>query len=315
VLPRIIFVLGKGGVGRSTVSAALGLSRAARGERVLVLEWSVTEAMAPWFGRAEAGIDPVLLAPGLSVANYRLDAALRAYFVDHLRLGLFYRHIIDGPHIRRLIQAAPGIAELLFLGQLWWLTSLAEKEAGLAFDRIIVDAPATGHGASILELPATLATLGATGLLALEIGRVRSMMGDPAWTGTAVVALPDELSVEETCELVPRTTTNLGRRPLAAFVNRSASRFAAGTGALVAVEAARPLSPAARASLATLEAELRSRVSFERELRASLDGATDRGVLALDEQLAVSSHAAPLDVVRALAGPVGAHLAGAEGAE
>jgi len=83
VLPRIIFVLGKGGVGRSTVSTALASLLAARGERVLVLQWAVADSIGPWFGKPAAGQDPVEVRPGVSVANFSLEDSLRAYFVDH----------------------------------------------------------------------------------------------------------------------------------------------------------------------------------------------------------------------------------------
>lgn len=308
-LPRIVFVVGKGGVGRSTVSAGLGLMLAGRGERVLVMEWSVAEAIAPWFDLPAAGTTPSEVIPRLSVANYRLEEALRAYFVDHLHLGLFYRHVVDGPAMRRLIEAAPGVAELLFLGQLWWYTSLAEKEAGLAFDRIVVDAPATGHGASLLDMPVTLASMGATGLLGREVDRVADMMGDPAWTGALVVALPEELAVEETLELVPRATHGLGRAPLAALVNRSVAG--------VMTDEARPawlpdvvtgLSPASRDALVTLHAELRARVVREAGLRRGLEGATRWGTFALQEQLAVSGRTRPREVALAVAGELATHL-------
>ncbi len=307
MLPRIVFVLGKGGVGRSTVSAALGLHLARAGERVLVLEWALGDAIAPWFGLPPAGVDPVEVAPRLSVANFRLDAALRAYFVDHLRLRRVYHHIIDGPQVRRLIAAAPGISELLFLGQLWWLTSLAEQEAGLCFDRIVVDAPATGHGSSLLELPQTLSALGLSALLALEVGRVRAMMADPAWTGALLVALPDELSLEETRALLPRATRALGRAPLFAFVNRSASRCF-GHGASGCDPLAQRLSPSSHAALGMLEAELRARTHYEAALLGALEGATALGAGSLDEQLMLDDDGSPLAVVRALADPVGARL-------
>lgn len=288
-LSRVIFVLGKGGVGRSTVSAALGSALAASGERVLVLEWTVAEAIAPWYGLAPAGVAPIEIEPRLFVANYQLRWALEAYFVDHLRLARFYRHVIDGPQLRRLIEAAPGVAELLFLGQLWWLTTLAAEEAGLRFDRVVVDAPATGHGASILQLPATLATLGATGLLALEAGRVRAMMADPAWTSALVVALAEELAIEETLELIPRATRDLGRPPLAVIVNRSVARLDAGDAhdaddrALDALCAR--LSPGPRRSFATLVDELRLRARRERALGAALAGRASLGAISLDDAL------------------------------
>jgi anion-transporting ArsA/GET3 family ATPase len=301
-LARIVFVLGKGGVGRSTVATALGAALASRGERVLVLEWTVTESIAPWFGLPEVDVEPREVAPGLFVANYRLDWALRAYFVDHLGLRRFHRHVIDGAYVRRLIEAAPGIAELLFLGQLWWLSTLAAEEAGLRFDRIVVDAPATGHGVSILKLPATLSTLGATGLLALEADRVVTMMGDASWTSAWIVALPEELAFEETLELVPQVTRDLGRRPQLAIVNRSVVR--AGTferpGDDLEALGAR-LSPASRDALATVLVELRGRARRERELREALEGATEHETISLEERLLSTTSTSPREVAMALA--------------
>ncbi len=311
-LPRILFVLGKGGVGRSTVAAAFGLLLAGRGERVLVVEWTIAEAIAPWFGAAPVDVEPREVAPGLSVMNFELDAVLRRYFVDHLRLGLFYRRVIDGPHVRQLIRAAPGIAELMFIGHLWWLTTLAEAEAGLRFDRVIVDAPATGHGASLLELPAFLASLGASGLLALEVERVVTMMADPARVGALVVTLPEEVIITETLELVPRLTRALGRPPLAAIVNRAVE-------GLVAVDerpqwletlAAR-LSPDAYRGLEALYAELHARARLGGELTQVLAGATLYGTFHLEEQLAVTGDGSPRDVVRALTKALAAYAGAA----
>lgn len=318
-LPQILFVLGKGGVGRSSVSTALALMCAARGERVLVMEWTVEESIAPWFGKGSMDLarggqwawipTPLEIAPGVSVFNYRLREALRGYFVDHLGLERFHAKVIDGPHLRGLIEAAPGIAELLFIGQLWWMTNLAEAEAGMRFDRIVVDCPATGHGVSLLDLPATLSTIGATGLLALEVQRVVAMMADPKRTGAVVVSLAEELSVDETLELVPRVTKDLARRPLAAFVNRSVA-------GLVQETSQAPLLPDSaltaevRFGLETVEKELRARARCERGLRLALEGRTERGVFSLPEQLAVRGPGTPREVVYALAQLLGQHLGG-----
>jgi anion-transporting ArsA/GET3 family ATPase len=301
-LPRILFVLGKGGVGRSTVSAALAMALRRRGARTLVFEWTLSEAIAPWYGLAAAGIDPIEVEPGLAVANFCLEDSLRAYFVGHLGLGAFYRHVVNGRSMRRLVEAAPGIAEMMFLGHLCWLTTLAEKEVGLAFDRIVVDAPATGHGVSLLELPATLASMHASGLLGKEVGRVLEMMGDRRWTGALVVTTPEELATEETLELVPRATRSLGRPLVAALVNRSARSVLSDDAPPAWLDACgAALSPPARAGLAIVRAELRSRLGFERELRTKLAGATERGVIALDEQLGLAPEVSSRAVASALA--------------
>ncbi len=251
-LPRIVFVLGKGGVGRSTVAAALGLVHAARGERVAVLEWAVADPIGPWFGAPPVGPTPTQIAPGLAAANFSLDEALRAYFVDHLRVGLVYRRIIRTRAVGRLIAVAPGLAEMFFLGHMWWLTTLAEREAGIAFDRIIVDAPATGHGASLLDVPATIAGMNASGMLALETQRLTDMLADPARTGAIIVAQPEPLIVDETLELVPRVTARIGLAGL--VVNAS-------TAAVLPEDD--PRDPRLRA----IADELRRRAAIERDLR------------------------------------------------
>ena len=312
-LPRIVFVLGKGGVGRSTVAAALGEELARRGDRTLIFGWTVSDPIGPWFGLPPAGLMPTEVAPRLHVGNYRLDQTLKLYFVDHLRLPRFYRHVIDGVHVRRLIEASPGIAEVFFVGHLWWLSTLAEQEAGLRFDRIVVDAPATGHGASLLDVPAVLDSLRATGLVALEASRVMRMMSDPRWTGAVAVTLAEELAFEETTELVPRITERLGRPALGVFVNRSVRHVISPEArpAWPADLAAR-LSSTARAGLDTLYAELRGRARYEDALRARLgDGATVHGVLPLREQLMAAGPHEPRDVVRRLGAEIRAHLGAA----
>ncbi len=297
MLPRVVFVLGKGGVGRSTVAAALGAELARRGERTCVFGWTVADPIAPWFGAAPAGLMPREVAPRLWVGNYQLDATLELYFVEHLHLPRFYRHVIQSAAVRKLIEASPGLAEVYFVGQVWWLSTLAAEEADLHFDRIVVDAPATGHGVSLFDLPSVLASLRGTGLVGVETDRVTAMMSDPAWTGALAVSLAEELSVEETAELVPRVTSRLHRPPLALFVNRSVGRAldAETSRSFQAMRAA--LGPDARAGLDTVLADLHSRRVFENALRAALGNATERGIHSLGEQLMNEGEHRPRDVV------------------
>jgi anion-transporting ArsA/GET3 family ATPase len=294
VLPRIIFVLGKGGVGRSTVAAALGLLLAERGERVLVAEWAIADSIGPWFGTPPVGATAVEVAPNLAVNNFSLDEALRAYFVDHLHVGLVYRHIIRSRPVARMLDVAPGLAEMFFLGQLWWLTTLAEREAGLRYDRIVVDAPATGHATSLLDIPTVLSGLGAGSLLAVETHRVVEMMVDPARTGAIVVTLPEPLVVDETLELVPRVTARLGRAPLALVVNRSAAAIASDDArpSWLATLGAR-LSKPSRDAIVALHDELRARLTVEHALQ--------RRIATPNISLPELPGRPPIDVVRAVA--------------
>jgi hypothetical protein len=301
--PRILFVLGKGGVGRSTVSAALGLAASRRGERVLVFEWTIMDPISPWFGLAPASSTPVEVAPGLAVTSYSLDEALRAYFVDHLGFERFYRRVVRSGAVHALVEAAPGIGELLFLGTLWWMTTLAPEEAGLDFDRIIVDAPATGHGGSILTMPETLRNMRPGGLLCREVERVTAMIADPTWTGAVVVATPEDLAIEETLELLPRVTHALGRPPLVAFVNRAVAHLLDADAAALLAER---LSPAAREAASALVDELDGRARGETRLSSVLAGRTQHGFLAFEDMLLARGTTNPREIVEALACATGA---------
>jgi anion-transporting ArsA/GET3 family ATPase len=278
------------------------MALAERGARVLVFEWTLSEAVAPWFGLPPAGIEPREVLPRVSVANFQLDDALRAFFVGHLGMGTFYRHVVHGRAVHRLVEAAPGIAEMMFLGHVCWLTTLASKEAGLSFDHVLVDAPATGHGTSLLDLPATLSSMHASGLLGSEMVRVEEMMRDPGWTGAIAVALPEELPVEETMELVPRATRSLGRQLLGVVVNRSVTGLVTDGESPAWLEALRTRMPAAVTSgLETIHADLLGRRRFEERLRRGLDGATRDGLFAMGEQLALGPDLSPRGVVTTLA--------------
>lgn len=261
-------MLGKGGVGRSTVSAGLGLMCAQRGEKTLIMQWTLVDAIGPWFGSAPVGAVATEVAPRLSVANFALDEALRAYFVDHLHLGLIYRRVVRAHAVTRMIDVAPGLAEMFFLGQLWWLITLAEREAGVRYDRVIVDAPATGHAASLLDIPSLASGMASSSLLSTETHRVVDMLADPARTGAVAVTLPEPLVVDETLELIPRVTARLGRPPLALVVNRSAEAIvgAEPRPAWLGALAAQLSAPGSRA-LAALHDELHGRVVVETELR------------------------------------------------
>ncbi len=308
-LPHVLFVLGKGGVGRSSVATALAFELARRGERTLVFGWTLRDPIGPWFGLPPAGLMPERVAARVYAGNYRLEPTLELYFARHLRLPRFYRHVIRSPHVRKLIDAAQGIAELFFVGHLWWLSTLAADEADLHFDRIIVDAPATGHAASLFDMSPLLSSLRATGLLGVESERVVRMMSDPVWTGAVVVALPEELSAEETLDLVPAVTQRLGRRPLAVLVNRSVRGAVYDVDRPSALdEVARRLSPPSRAALQTVHDELRGRARVETRLRAALADRTEHGIFSLGEQLVREGRHEPRDVVEALRDEIGAHL-------
>ena len=224
-IPKLLFVLGKGGVGRTSVATSLALSFAARCNKTLLVQWSLSDAISGLFQKPQCGHSEVEIAPYLHVMNFSPEEAIREYFVDHLGLKLLYNLVIENRHVQRLINAAPGVQELFFLGRLFWLVSLAQKERGWSYDHVIVDTQATGHGVSLFTIAPTVAGFGMTGPLAAECERVSQMLANPEVVGTVVSTLAEELPVEETLEFIPKLTTDLGRPPLLAVVNRSIATF------------------------------------------------------------------------------------------
>jgi len=295
-VPRVVFVLGKGGVGRSTVAAALGAGLAARGKHVIVAQWAVVDAISPWFGRDRAGYAPADLAPELATMNYSSEAALEQYFVTHLGMRALFHAVIANRHVRAATRAAPGLEELVFLGMVFWLVTLAERDTGRRFDHAIVDTPAMGHGASLLGVPSLTRTLGLGGMLAGECERVAGLLGDPTCAAAVVVTTPDELALDETREFWPRIERELGRAPLAAIVNRSAralGELPADPRACAWFEELAAADDAARAGLDQVYAHLARRVAREHAFTSD----ARLGTLAIDDALLVADDASPRRVV------------------
>ncbi len=267
---KLLFVLGKGGVGRSSVAAALAEVYASQKESVLIVQWTVHDAISPQFALPPLlSHDSKQLRPGISVMNFEAEEAIREYFVDHLKLKMLHSVVIENRHVQRLVQAAPGLQELFFLGRLYWLVHLAQQERGTSYDRIIVDAPAMGHGVSLFRISAAVASMGMAGPLAVECERVSQMLYDESTVGTVVVTIPEELPVEETLEFLPQIQVELRRPPLFVVLNRCFVEQFPQQELDSLVQ--RIASPAAQDACRTLASDLQKRGGFAAQLAAALD--------------------------------------------
>ena len=202
---RLLFVTGKGGVGKSSVAAALGVLAARRGIDTVVVEVGRDRALAgllqgdrplePGDGRT-----PVPVSPHLFTLHLEPEAALTEYLELQLRVRQLVRLVVGNPGFRRLLDAAPGWRELITLGKLWHLESQrdgAEPRWGL----LIVDAPSTGHGLSLLSVPHVVLDTVRLGPLRRHTDWVQGLIQDRARTLVLPVTLPEELPVKETFEL------------------------------------------------------------------------------------------------------------------
>ncbi len=191
-------VLGKGGVGRSTLCAALGLHLAGRGRRVLLCEMRSQRALPPLFGREASSDGPLELGPGIRWMSLAPDTALSAYAGLRLRFRMVARAVFEQPRVRRFLHAVPALAEILMLGQLCHLAERGEGEA------VILDAPSTGPALLMLEAPASVLRTAPAGPLRDGARWIHEWLSDARRTALHRVTLAEELPVSESLELDER---------------------------------------------------------------------------------------------------------------
>jgi anion-transporting ArsA/GET3 family ATPase len=208
---RLVFVTGKGGVGKSTISIAMGLAAAARGKRTIVCEVGGQETASRVFRRAEIGFHEVQVADDLWAISIDPDQSLREYLLLQLRVRTMRDLLVRTRVFNYLAAATPGLKELVTIGKIWELAQPDRRvKKAQQYDLVIVDAPATGHGIGFLQTPRTFANIARVGPVhsqALELDR---FVTDQDATGVAIVALPEEMPVNESASLEESLTGEIG---------------------------------------------------------------------------------------------------------
>jgi anion-transporting ArsA/GET3 family ATPase len=280
---RLLFFTGKGGVGKSTVTAATALLAADRGQRVLVVEADAKGAIPGHFEQPSVGFEPREVYPGVCAMAMRTEDSLKEYLKLNLRVPVLGRL---GPLARVLefvATAAPGVKEILTVGKVCW--EVRESIEGRSdWDLVVVDAAATGHIIGQLDAPRAIQELVSVGMVREQTDWMVELLSDRSVTGLNVVATPEEMPVNETIELVQRAREELSVPLGAVIVNRvlpelfthaDEDTFAAlrgddagavlttrvGSGATAVLDAAR-LAVSLRRTRATHLAELRQAVEL-----------------------------------------------------
>ena len=198
---RLVFVTGKGGVGKTTVAAALGLAAARAGKRTIVCEVAGQQRLAGIFGTGDLGYEETELAEGLHGISIEPEQAKEEWLRYQLRSGALAGILGHSRIFQLLTAAAPGLSELVTIGKIWELAQLQRKKARSApYDLTIVDSPATGHGLAMLRAPKTFADVARVGPIHKQAMIIHSFIADHRTTGVLVVALPEEMPVNETLD-------------------------------------------------------------------------------------------------------------------
>ena len=216
---RLAFVMGKGGVGKTTISAALAIAAERLGKRVLLAEIGDSDAIGQIFISDTLPEAPLKIADAIWGARVNPKSELAAYVNDHINSSFFANRITRSRLFEYLAAAAPGLKEIMSLGRIWrWVL---EKDAGgrAAYDLVIVDAPATGHALSLLRLPQVLIEMVRFGPIVREVRQLEALIKNPDKTWLTQVALAEELPANEAMQLYQEAQENLGMPLKMVFIN------------------------------------------------------------------------------------------------
>ncbi len=211
---RLLFVTGKGGVGKTAIAAALGQLAASHGARTLLCEVDAKGNLAGAFETGPTAFKEREIAPGLWAMSMDTEASLKEYLSLHLKVPLLSRL---GPLARTfdfVANAAPGVKEILVVGKLCY--EVRERH----YDLVVVDAPASGHIVGQLAAPQAMRDLVQVGKVRDQTSWMLDILADPTQTGVVIVATPEEMPVTETLELTARLRDETVVDVAAVVVNR-----------------------------------------------------------------------------------------------
>ncbi len=217
---RAILVTGKGGVGKTTLAAAIARAASFGGRRVLVAELAPDEtapsALARVFGRERSAEEPVELARNIRGVLLTPSVGHHRFLQDTLPVRFLANAAMRSSAIRRFLGAAPAFAEMGVLYRMLDLLRRRRKDGAPDFETCVVDLPATGHALALTQLPEVLLKFIPGGPIGRAVREGLSLLTDPAHTAALVVTLPESLPISESLELCAGLSKN--RVPLVGVV-------------------------------------------------------------------------------------------------
>lgn len=206
---RLVIVAGKGGVGRTTVAAALGLAASQRGLRTLICQTKGKERFSQLFNVRPVGDEIVEVRPKLSVVAMTPKTALREYGTMVLRSEFIAKQVLENRVTRSFLRAVPGLEDYAMLGKTWYHTT--EQEGGRnKWDLVILDGPATGHLLTLLRIPQAILETIPDGPLTQSARDTQALLTDPRRTAAVIVTLAEDMPTNEAIELGAKLKAQIG---------------------------------------------------------------------------------------------------------
>lgn len=217
---RVVFVTGKGGAGKTTITAAMAIAAASHNKNVLIVETHENDALGSLFGQIGFTEKPSRLDSNIWGVRIDPKTVLEEYIQRYVTVPFVAYQIIQSRIFEHLAVAAPGLKEVMILSEIWRFEQ--KKNSNIKtplYDLIIVDSPATGHGLSLFRVPSTLISMFQTGPIAVQTRWVEDMLKDSTRSCLVLVALPEELPVNEALEFERKAENDLNMGVAAIIVN------------------------------------------------------------------------------------------------
>ena len=215
---RFLFVVGKGGVGKTTVATGLALAASRRDKKVLLALVNCNERVSQILDTDPIGSEIVTVAENLDVVNMTPDAALEEYGLMILKVKAVFNAVFRNRLVRAFLKGTPGLEAWSMLGKAFYHACPPKGEPD--YDLVIVDAPATGHALDMLRVPFVIESVAPPGMLRRDAARAAEMFKDPERAGAVLVTLPEYMPASETIELSNALENELEVPVLHLVINR-----------------------------------------------------------------------------------------------
>lgn len=212
---RLVFVTGKGGVGKTTLATALVRQAAASGKRTLLIEVDTDAYAGPLFGGVKVGFTPVQVGPGMWACALERQPCMSAFvhrFVPSRRVADL---VMSNKLANIFFEAAPSVMEAVIADQIGQLVLHTTP----GWDFVVVDLPASGHAVTFLDVPRSMVQMVRVGELARHMSELAALFGDATRSELVLVSLPEEMSVNETLELYEKTRARIQTPVRHVFLN------------------------------------------------------------------------------------------------
>ncbi len=207
---QLIVVTGKGGVGKTTLAAALGRLLAASGRRTLLLEIDPRESLHQLLGTEPSGGHIIKAGERLAAQNLQPRAVVDGLVREKLPIAALAKKVIASSMFQHFAEGAPGLKEMAVLG---YALRTVEGHYRHKADVVVLDAPATGHSATMLAAPLLLADAVGGGQLGEMAKELAGFIADSRRCGVVLTALAEEMPVQEAVELIALLREKIGRPP------------------------------------------------------------------------------------------------------